>query len=110
MSLIKVLFSTTILDVFSVSNNHESGQDPGGGGTPLYTPYRYVPFYTQYAVRVLYLVGVLYPVRNPSPQSAVYFLYWPDIQPCDVLSGSFSSIQPISFPEAEILLYSDGDH
>ena len=51
--------------------------------------YTLAVFYTQSAIR--------------SPQSAVHLLYLPDIQPCDVLSGSFSSIQPISFPEAEIL-------
>ena len=27
-----MLFSTPILDMATVSNNHERGQDPGGGG------------------------------------------------------------------------------
>ena len=29
------------IDLVSVSNNHERGQDPGG--TPFYKPYTYVP-------------------------------------------------------------------
>ena len=39
-----MLFSSRInRPVVSVSNNHERGQDAGGGGgTPLYKPYRYV--------------------------------------------------------------------
>ena len=38
-----MLFSTPILDMAIVSNNHERGQDPGGGGgTLLYQPYTYL--------------------------------------------------------------------
>ena len=36
-----MLFSTPILDMVSVSNNHERGQDPGA--TLLYKPYTYLP-------------------------------------------------------------------
>ena len=36
-----MLFSSPILDMVSVSNNHERGQDPGG--TLLYKSYTYLP-------------------------------------------------------------------
>ena len=36
-----MLFSTPILGMVSVSNNHERRQDLGG--TPLYEPYTYLP-------------------------------------------------------------------
>ena len=37
----KCYFLQPFLDLVSVSNNHERGQDQGG--TPLRKPYRYVP-------------------------------------------------------------------
>ena len=40
-----MLFSTPILDMTLVSNNHKRGQDRGGGGggTLIYKPYTYLP-------------------------------------------------------------------
>ena len=38
-----MLFSTPILDMASVSNNHARGQARGGGGTLVYKSYTYLP-------------------------------------------------------------------
>ena len=58
-----MLFSSPIFrPVVSVSNNHERGQDEGGGGvTPLYKLYRYVLIAPREGFLGLFGLKTLYP-------------------------------------------------